>query len=743
MHSLRRRHHGNLHLGRTNGLGVHPRSTVLGVPEDITNGLDAAGLFKRSPSGSGAGGSGSSSTATTSTSSASSSTCTPGDRSAKCEKPVSGSTATLPIALGVAIPIVIAIIVFFVLHRRHVRKLRREDANDRHKSLDFGMTGGDGLATTRNKGTPEMGTMNAISTNERGLRTRGMSMDMGSPYLLPPGLQGSRESLHSLSRTMHNAEDPYRPITTFIPNEKNPVSLRRIDDGSSSLTGSSGGTHDGMSQSLMPNAAGMARSSPPAPRQPSPVSPVQPPEPGYRVPRKDSLAPHSGANAPSGSVRGLGTHDSYIDRDGSGMRKSNNYLAALISRSDAPSRGSGEPQVHSSQVVTQAQPPKAEHFDPGKASSPQSEHLPMSKEAWLRQSMAAPIISLPEEPRHYNDKGSHTTQNQSVSSSYTSESAGQGSVPQGLDAPGPSRNVQRRSMGLRPLPPDDPADNPEQRANRIRSFYKEYFEETKNGPVRQPREYQEDYGQEYLSRVARHASDTDEFGMPGPQFAQPMARRAMTPPPRAPPRFRPGPPSTPYMNGFTPRGSRAFSSASSGVGYGVHGGARTRPRQPGPPPEPLRLLPTPHLLKEDSFAIPIGFAPPSSYKERQTGRPDSPLGGMRPYSPSIPAHLPLASSFDDLSVMPSPHALRKSGTFTALDFAPSPRFKGGDANNDTASIRSGRSNNSSMSAAHLHSIRTGAYRVSRLPKDVVGTQNELATALRPTWDMRPDALTGS
>jgi hypothetical protein len=27
------------------------------------------------------------------------------------------------------------------------------------------------------------------------------------------------------------------------------------------------------------------------------------------------------------------------------------------------------------------------------------------------------------------------------------------------------------------LPPEDPADNPEQRANRIRSFYKEYFDE--------------------------------------------------------------------------------------------------------------------------------------------------------------------------------------------------------------------------------------------------------------------------
>jgi hypothetical protein len=60
------------------------------------------------------------------------------------------------------------------------------------------------------------------------------------------------------------------------------------------------------------------------------------------------------------------------------------------------------------------------------------------------------------------------------------------------------------------------------------------------------------------------------------------------------------------------------------------------------------------LVKEDSFGIPIDFAPPTSYKDRQAGRPDSPQGGMRPYSPMVPAHLPLVSAFDDLSVMPSP-----------------------------------------------------------------------------------------
>lgn len=78
------------------------------------------------------------------------------------------------------------------------------------------------------------------------------------------------------------------------------------------------------------------------------------------------------------------------------------------------------------------------------------------------------------------------------------------------------------------------------------------------------------------------------------------------------------------------------------------------------------------------------------------------------------------------------HLLRRSGTFTALDFAPPPRFKSSDTVSDAGSIRSNRSG---MSAAAAHSIRAGAYRVSRIPKGVVGTKNEISDSLRPQWDL--------
>lgn len=51
---------------------------------------------------------------------------------------------------------------------------------------------------------------------------------------------------------------------------------------------------------------------------------------------------------------------------------------------------------------------------------------------------------------------------------------------------------------------------------------------------------------------------------------------------------------------------------------------------------------------------------------------------------------------------------------------------------ETGSIRSNRSG---MSAMHLHNIRTGAYRVSRIPKEVAGTKDEMFTTLKPQWNL--------
>ena len=84
---------------------------------------------------------------------------------------------------------------------------------------------------------------------------------------------------------------------------------------------------------------------------------------------------------------------------------------------------------------------------------------------------------------------------------------------------------------------------------------------------------------------------------------------------------------------------------------------------------------------------------------------------------------------------PHSHLLRKSGTFTSLDFAPPPRFRNADGGNgsDSGSIRS---NHSGISAVGRGAIRAGAYRISRLPQDMVGTRDDLAAALKPSWELR-------
>lgn len=216
-------------------------------------------------------------------------------------------------------------------------------------------------------------------------------------------------------------------------------------------------------------------------------------------------------------------------------------------------------------------------------------------------------------------------------------------------------DASKRLSILRPLPPDDPSDNPEQRANRIRSFYKEYFSENEAKTFQAGAEYYEDYGSEYLGDAAVFDPVSGQFIVAQAPYAEPVMRRAMTPPPRGPPRFRgaagghmpsnsnPGSPMGP------PRG-RAFSSASTSR---VGPGARAPPKRL-PPPKALRTLPTPHALKEDAFVLPIDFAPPTTYKDRVAGRPESPFSQSRPFSPAVPIASPLISAFNEMPAMPSP-----------------------------------------------------------------------------------------
>lgn len=76
--------------------------------------------------------------------------------------------------------------------------------------------------------------------------------------------------------------------------------------------------------------------------------------------------------------------------------------------------------------------------------------------------------------------------------------------------------------------------------------------------------------------------------------------------------------------------------------------------------------------------------------------------------------------------------MRKSGTFTGLDFAPPKKFKDPDSMSDAGSIKSNRSG---MSRANEFAIRSGAGRVSRLPGDIIFSQAAMNESLKPTMNM--------
>ena len=625
-----------------------------------------------------------------------------------------------------SIPVVVAIIIFLFLHRRHVKKLRAEDANDKHESLDFGiepsMTAAAGRGKNRNR-APEM-TVTDYSTEKaiRRGRGRGLSMDTGSPYVLPPGLQSSRESLHSLSR-LQRGDDRYRPATTLFgtetPANRSNVSSKKVDDDSSSYTGSSGRGYrqGGMRNNLLRNAQRMSRSVPPVQRDISmpgaKIPHIQVPEKIMEIPRK-SVSPQPGK--PGLTVTTLPeSRDSYMS-DAAGIRRSNNYLGAFIHSRDTSvdlqTKAQSPPQLAPqtkalsppplAPVSLPSSPPPIYSPGPSRGTTPPapSTLAEVSRPPRL-QSLQAPVPPLEpnflDKASDYGDdfkitppspvleaEGQHSELPQPAQRLQFYEPLPRSEPLQSSEPPQPSEfqqrfqdapmlaadgqthghlevndlgyDARRLSMGVRPLPPDDPSDNPEQRANRIRSFYKEYFDESKRVPAQASGGYYEDYSQEYLGDAPVFDAVAGQYvvGIAQP-YAEPVNRRAMTPPPRAPPMFQGGrrhqaATSSTSSPRFKSPGPRAYSSASAPFGPPGRG----PPRKTKPPPAPLRMLPTPHLLQEDSFALPMDFAPPTSYRDRQAGTPTSPRGGMLPYSPSLPAHMPLVSSFQDLAVMPSP-----------------------------------------------------------------------------------------
>lgn len=616
-----------------------------------------------------------------------------------------------------------------------------EDAKDADLNLDFGFQDG------------ANGYKGGYDAEKNGVHRPGqlsMDMNLSSPYLLPPTAAQSHESIHSMARSFQTDEqDPYRTVPLYSGNG-DAASIRSKDRAPPFTSRSSS-----KRQSLITSGPGMM---PPPPRKNSlhqsvssigaksdPFATPTAPEPTHQLPAPGEISdfnlpvqpvvPELDTAYPDHSHRGLDMPDVQSP-------------PPVLAKDDLPS----PPADHGRFELPEL--PPVDHTIGAAHGGGDANYMPQTPQelepSGLGLNVDIPTIMSPEDALHADGMhpaemqghmyAEYDSQPQIHTEYYDDAQVYDGQYEyqdydQQYDGLGvPQVEAKRHSIGLRPLPPDEitESEDPEYRANRIRSFYKEYFEDTSNAPPMPGQEYYEDYDANYLGDAAYYDAETNAFVMP---YAQPVTRRAMTPPPggrRGPPMGGPrsrGPRGPGSVGGMSmPGRPRAGTSASGAY-------RRAAPKKKLAPLQALSTLPTPSKLKDDSFAIfnAADFAPPTSFKDQAAGRSQSPLGERRPYQkPSVPAASPLVTAFDELSALPSPHMLRKSNTFTNLDFAPPKKFKDNEASSDAGSIRSNRSG---ISAVQLGAIRAGAGRVSRLPGDTVFTSASLQDQLKPQWSV--------
>lgn len=635
-----------------------------------------------------------------------------------------------------SIPIVVVLGVLLYLHRRGVKREKLEDVQDTHKSMDFG-TGETGKKKLGRKSFMLGGGEKGMGHSKSQLS---MDMNLSSPYLLPPGLQQSRESLHSLARSLGNDhEDRYQYVATYVASDAG--SLRSFnpnkDNGSmytktsskrfSAVTGKSFGTTKmGPRQNSFPKSP---TTPSPSENKKDPFATPTVPEPAYKG--ASPVESHGPIVPVKPIIPEIGSISDYGDKDDIDTAK------VPVLQQPPPAKAKDTQTSYLAELpgssIGMAQTGNDFPLPPNRNNEPAGLGLNFD----FPQQTSPAIGVAYDEPRSAPIQGKdqqdnydyHEYQPQNQSSDYYGmddyEDYGRGRSAHRPGSPNaetqqhglgvPQQETKRLSVGFRPLPPDEitESEDPEYRANRIRSFYKEYFDDSKEAPPPMPAlpaqhqqqqqqhnqhhnqqgspQYYEDYDQGYLGDAAAYFDpDSNAFVMP---YAEPVTRRAMTPPPSGN-RFRggpggPGPRGPQYPHGphgsvggmsmqggprgrpragsaYGPRapsgaGSRAGSRAGSSIGprpdsSASNGRWRQPPKKKGPPPAALTTLPTPSKLRDDSFAImgAIDFAPPETFKDQAAGRSQSPLGERRVYSPRVPVATPLVTAFDELSALPSP-----------------------------------------------------------------------------------------
>jgi hypothetical protein len=608
-----------------------------------------------------------------------------------------------------SIPILIACVVLFFIHRAHVKRVRREEKNDKDFDMDFGI--GDLPGTVG--GNQGKGPNTANDGRDQYLGVNGQDSNLQpppGPYLVPKA-NVSRESLHSLSDPRDN---PYGVVFSS-PRPPSPGSALSPYSDQHSISGRS--TRNLLAPISQIDDQHLNSPFKPSARVPSPLAiplaiPLQPEELGssrLSARSTSNASEHSRARTPSVESP---TRSSLRGSELSHEKSNRSQTFPLPRNPTSPNFGEeslgGESLQQNQAGVTQQLghveidaspfPASAGNVAPSRdveSRSPMIDRADLRSDAWLTKE------ELPQ----------HRSQNlQSAMIGKMNDDRGDHFHIQN------SSNVDDRFSQA-------DATEDEDHAKRIQSVYQEYWndsqyydgsEEWESLPRReiqdqfpQPmpgnndrREWPESNQEYYDTQYWRQQSDRDYYRNYGYENTQSrrdpvgLGLNEHWEP-------RPVPPS--YYS--RPSTSHSTSSIPSRV-------ART-PK----PLAPLSDLPAVRY-KLDDLASPISFSKP----RRFVGSGGSPV--IRPASPAQV----LSSSWSQLAELPVPHRLRRSGSFSSIEFAPTRKYAASEVDaGDTGSIRS-----FARTEASLRAVSAGAGRINRLPQALVpmGKASTLTT-LRP------------
>ncbi|TQS35739.1 hypothetical protein Golomagni_03832 [Golovinomyces magnicellulatus] len=628
-----------------------------------------------------------------------------------CEKPISSSTFTLPIILGIAVPLVGAAILFFILQRRHVRKIREEDADDRHASLDFGLGDASNLRSSKKS------SIQSMKDEKSGLSRRQVSliMPMNNQYLVSLDSKNSKESLDSLSLSLRK-EDPYQPVSQILASDT-------ASSGPHKTSGSSANKLPNDSQTRLHETRDSSNAST--------NSRIIPTNAATFPPRYNSLPYQQAITNDHGFSNQIGfptelpqahiSPEPTIATNGwASGRPINQQLQqqTVIGHKDVNSFGGNQivgtndyqniNQNYSYDSAVYHEEQRVQYIN-----NPQDQRNQAYSQVHPANNFKYESNSGDLASSQYLSNAEHMYENQ-----YQMEDQLRGAVSS-YDT---SRLNNRLSvMQVRPLPPNaiTESDDPEIRANRIRSFYKEYFDDS--SPI--PNGTYENRNNPNHDESIYYDPDSNQFVLP---YSQPVTRRAITPPPAnnfmRPARPRNG--SVGAMNYVEDRSQ--YHSPEAIPNSSSTGNQQVNLRKPTLPFLDLNQIPTSGNIRNDmSNMRSHGYVPPIAQRGKIGISAEGPFSERQ----RIPNSNPLSL---EPSPLPSPHLLEKKGTYSPLNFAPPKKFRETENNSDAGSIRS---NHSAKAGVNTGLPRNFSNQIDHLPGDVVFTKDSLNSSLKPQWDM--------